>query len=319
MRVFGINLTGDRNYTVEHVSYRYKADAIARERGLANIFTTVDGRKFSSWIGSRNGLSTSNIISTSNYIIESILRDEMGVDDAFIDETAFDNDYSSAYTMAFSLTQRESSQHIIQDLAKQSGCYVFRKSGGIWTIKRLPTTPSSADITLDYSLGDCVFLEISKSQQYWIQNEVRVLYNYDYARGEYTRDISGEDTTSKGYTAPAVKATAIAEIGADFIRHDSNIGTTNYAQSLRDYELAQWSYQHNMVVFDILNPQYFYAEEGDIVKFDNVTQNLGLIGAGSTGDYWGSFTSPATEYWLIYSVQPYLDRVSCKAIQLHNL
>lgn len=318
-RVFGVNVTGDRAYTVEHVSYRYKADPIARERGLSNLFVTVDGRKFGSWIGSRNGLSTSSVIAKSNYIIESILRDEMGVDDAFIDETSFDNDYSSAYTFAFSLTQRESSQHVIQDLAKQSACYAFRKARGLWTIKRLPVSPSSADITLDYSLGDCQIKSIVKSPQTWVQNEVRVLYNYDYARGEYTRDVTDEDATSKGSTAPAVKATAIAEIGADFIRHDSDNGVTNYASSLRDYELSQWSYQHNLVEFDIMNPLYFYAEEGDVVTFDNVTQNLGAIGGGSAGDYWSSFTSPATAYWLIYSIVPYLDRVSCKAIQLHNL
>ena len=74
-----------------------------------------------------------------------------------------------------------------------------------------------------------------------------------------------------------------------------------------------------MIEFDIMNPAYFYAEEGDVVSFDNVTQNLGGIGAGSAGDYWSSFTSPATAYWLIYSIVPQLDRVSCKAIQLHTL
>lgn len=301
------------------VTYDYLPDPSARENGLSSIFCEVSGRMFSSWIGSRNGLASGQPIVKSNYIAESILRDEMGVDDADIDETAFDGDYSSAYTFAFSINKTESTQSIIADIADQSACYIYRKTDGIWTTLRIPATPSSSDVDFDYSINDVKFTNLYKTPQEWIQNEIRVLYNYDYASGVFTWDTSDEDTTSKGTTYLGNKATAIVDINADFIRKDSDSGVTNYATSLRDYKLSMWASRHNVLEFESLNPVHFCLEEGDVVTFQNVSINYGKIGSGSAGDYWSSFADSRTKYWLIFSRKPYLDRVEYKVMQLHNL
>lgn len=306
-------------YEVRTTRTRYLPDPNAKERGLSNIFTQVTGRKFGSWIGSRNGLATTNYIPTSNYMIESILRDELLVDDAYIDETAFDADYSSAYTFAFSLNKKESSQSILRDLAFQSGCYLHRKTDGVWTLFRLPASPSSSDIDFDVKIGDVAINNVYDTPHEWVENDVRVLYNYDYAKGEYTWDTSAEDTTSKGNGATGFNATAQIEIGADFIRKSSNSGDTNFAVSLKNYRVAQWAYPHSIVEFDCLNPTYFKVEEGDVCTFNNVARNWSGIGAGSAGDYWASFSGVKTKYWLIFSRLPQLDKVSYKAIQLHTL
>ena len=308
-----------RTYEVRTLRTRYLPDPIAKERGLSNIFAQATGRKYGAWIGSRNGLGTTNYIAKSNYIIESILRDELAVDDAYIDETSFDNDYSNAYTMAFSLNKKESSQSILQDLALQSACYIYRNTNGVWKILRLPTTPSTSAVDFDCKINDVKINAIYQSPHDWVENDVRVLYNYDYAKGEFTWDTTTEDTTAKGTGATGHNGTGNIEIGADFLRKSSNSGDTNYAVSLRDYRVSQWGYTHNMVDFDCLNPTYFSLEEGDVVTFQNVERNWGGIGAGSAGDYWASFSGFRTEFWLIYSRQPMLDKVSYKAIQLHDL
>lgn len=307
------------SYEVRTTRTRYLPDPNAKEKGLSNIFTQVTGRKFGSWIGTRNGFGTSNYIPTSNYMIESILRDELLVDDAYIDETAFDADYSSAYTFAFSLNKKESSQSILRDLAFQSGCYLFRKTDGVWTLLRLPATPSTSDVDFDVKIGDVVINNVYDTPHEWVENDVRVLYNYDYAKGEFTWDTSAEDATSKGNGATGFNATAQIEIGADFIRKSSDSGATNFATELRDYRVAQWAYPHSIVEFDCLNPAYFNAEEGDVCTFNNVERNWSGIGAGSAGDYWASFSGVKTKYWLIFSRLPQLDKVSYKAIQLHTL
>jgi len=316
-RFLGISYPGTER--ARRVITRYETDPDVKETGLANIFCQAYGRKFGSWIGSRNGLSTSNVIVKSNYIIESILRDEMGVADADIDETAFDNDYSDAYTFAFSLTKQQSTQDVIEQLAYQSGCYCYRKSDGIWTLLRIPTTPSSSDVDFDYSLGDVKFTALYKSPHELITNEVKVLYNLDYATGHFTWDTSIDDTTSKGDTYLGTKATSTKEIAASFIRKDSDSGATNYAQALRDFVLSQWKDQHNIIEFECLNHSYFNAEDGDICTFNNVTTNFAGIGSGSSGDYWSSFADSRTKYWLIFSRIPDVDKVIYKAIQLHNL
>lgn len=298
--------------------YRYESEENIKDTGLSNVFVSVSGRKFGAWIGSRNGLASGGLISKSNYIIESILRDELQVDDAYIDETAFDNDYSDAYTMAFSLVKQIDTRSLIEDLANQSASYCYRKSNGMWTVLRIPATPTTSVVDFDYENGDVDIRAMYLSPHEWIENEVIVKYNFDYATSSFTRDITAEDSTSKGSTANAVKAESVKVLGADFLRHDSNSGSTNFASSLRDYRLGMWAYPHNMVEFDCLNPAYFNLEEGDTVTFQNVDKNLGGIGAGSAGDYWASFADFRTEFWLIYARVPYLDKVSYKAIQLHD-
>jgi hypothetical protein len=314
------NRPGRRPTRGERTVYRYSNDSNAQYNGLSNIFVECSGRKFGSWIGSRNGLGTSNIISTSNYIAESILRDEMSVtDNATIDTTAFDNAYSGAATMAFSINKKVSTQTILEDIAEQSFCYIFKRSSGEWTILPIPTSAASSDVDLDYSLGDVKINAIYKSPQEWVENQVRVLYNYDYARGEFAWDTNDENTTSKGTTYLGTNSTSIVEIGANLLRKDSNSGATDYAVSLRDSRLFLWGRQHNIVEFDVLNMSYFSLEEGDKVTFQNVSINYAGIGAGSAGDYWSSFADSVTEYWLIFSRTPFIDKVSYKAIQIHEL
>lgn len=311
--------SGSKEYRWRRVTYDYMPDASARENGLSSIFCEVSGREFGSWIGSRNGLTTGDVITKSNYIAESILRDEMGVADADIDETAFDADYSSAYTMAFSINKTESTQDIIADISAQSSCYIYRKTNGMWTILRIPATPSTSVVDFDFSRDDVKITSLYKTPQEWIQNEVRVLYNYDYASGSFTWDTSDSDATSKGTTYLGNNATAIVDTKADFIRKDSDSGVTNYATSLRDYKLGMWAARHNIVEFDSLNHAHFCLEEGDTVTFQNVSINYGGIGAGGAGNHWESFADSRTEFWLIFSRQAFLDKVSYKAIQLHEM
>lgn len=303
--------------TWRRVTYDYQPDPYAQENGLSNVFVEATGRKFGSWIGTRNSLSSGQPITKSNYIFESILRDELGLTNSDIDQDSIDDDYASAYTMAFSLNKKEPSQNVISDLALQSGCYMYRTSTGTWKITRIPTTPSSSDVSLDYS--EIAINEVGTTPQEWINNEVNVLYNYDYATGACTWNTSDEDTTSKGSTASGTNSTAKIDIIADFIRKSSDSGATNYAEALRDFRLAMWKDVHSDIEFDVFRPEYMALEEGDIVDFVNVPTAIGAIGTGSAGDVWSSFASPKTKYWLIYSRQPYQDRLRCRAIQLHDL
>lgn len=286
---------------------------------MSHIFCEVTGRKYGSWIGSRNGLSSSLYHIKSNYIIESILRDELGVSGTYIDETAFDNDYASAYDFAFSLNRQVRTDELIEDLAYQSACYCVRLSSGVWTIYRLPDTPSTSTVDLDYSTGDVRINNIQRTSSEWITNDVTVSYHFDYARESFLLDTNAGDATSKADSSSGTNSTQAVNIAAKFIRKSSDSGATDYAEALRDHRLANWKDTHNIVSFTVLNPTYFSLEELDVVTFDNVSTNWGGIGGGSAGDYWSSFDSIRSKYWLIFERTPYPDFVVYSAIQMHNL
>lgn len=316
------NITGQEigGFIQETPLYGYYRNDELIERGPraeSRLFIEATGRKFGSWIGSRNGLSTSNYIATSNYIIESILRDELGVDGSWIDTTAFDNDYSDAYTMALSLNELRGSEEIIADLAYQSASYCFKRPSGKWTILRLPATPSSADANI--SFDDIKLKKLGATEQTGLINEITINYHYNYANDTYRDQYNAEDTTSKGSTSDGYNATRGNEITARFIRKSSDSGATDFAESLGDYILANWKDIHYIAEFDILNPKHFAVEAGDIITLDNVAENFAGIGTGSAGDYFSAFDSPRTIYWLIYKTQPMLDACSVSAIQLHDL
>lgn len=305
--------------------YISSADLYAYRSVIARsaVYAELKGREFGSWIDDVSRSNTSNagdVIYESNFQIESILRDELGFGDDEINVDDFDNAESGRHNTRFSINKQVDAYDLISELSSNTTSLTFPVSGGKWRHKEIPTDPNGDalfDATFDWS-------EISIKEFFWspldqICNKLKVRYHFDYGKLQYMKEYSLEDTGSQGTGVNGYNHTFEREIVYPYFRFDSSSGATNWAEEAAQTYLSIWKREHGMISFDMLNREKFAIEEGDIVKFSNFERNIGSIGAGSTGNYWSSLYTPASNYWMILSRTPYTDKVSYVAFNLHQL
>tara|TARA_S200002703_G_scaffold43017_1_gene37421 strand:- start:37 stop:1443 length:1407 start_codon:yes stop_codon:yes gene_type:complete len=260
------------------------------------LYINAKGRKFGSWIDANsrnNGYDQDNLIENPVYIIEDILRTEMGLGDSDIDYATFDtignttngtigtafNDSVGDVKFAFSQYKFMDGISVIQKICKQSGLYFFFNSEGKATLRqRLQTSQySSADRTVDFN--DCLFKGFSRSSINSIRNEIEINYRYDYGTEQTLLSDTSSDATSKTKYSSSSKAQKL-KLDADSIQD------TTTAQKLGDCYLNWFKDRKNRVELTILKPRYSDLEIGDIVNFINFPSDLKAYGnAITTSDY----------------------------------
>lgn len=296
--------------------------AIQRTIATSAVFAEIEGRKFGSWIddvGRSNSYSSGDLITKSCYQIESLLRDELGYGNAEIIETDFDDVSTASYDTKFSINALTNASDVIQDLSFFTNSITFPNSDGSWSHARIPTDPEGdAESVMTVDWKDIRPLSINKTSLSDLCNKVSIEYSYDYGANIYRKEYATSDATSQGSSVDGYESEYEKKFQCKFFRYASD-GSTDYAHTFADAYLANWKDQHNIFEFEMLNFAGFGLEEGDQIIFDNFERNIGGIGAGSAGDYWSSFTSPRTVYWMIVNRRPYLDKVIFTAFQLHNL
>tara|TARA_B100001939_G_scaffold337582_1_gene342085 strand:+ start:2502 stop:4691 length:2190 start_codon:yes stop_codon:yes gene_type:complete len=279
---------------------------------LKYVYCSGKGRKYGSWINSRSaGYATTDFIENPVFIIEDILRTELGLTTSEIDETSFNasgnttnglignllNDGVADIKFALSQTKFMHSQDFLDKIANQIMSWVFVSSSGKYKIKTLKRTYSSADKTIDFN--DINLKSIKQTRLNNVRNNVSVNYNYDYAKEQYMSRVNpSENTTSSGNTVDGYKQSLRLEINADV-----NDSTT--ATQIADSFLTILKDRKVVLDFDCLRPKYNDLEIGDIILFSNWSSNIKIYG-----------DSMGTDYYIIQSISKQPDGCSIKAIKV---
>lgn len=265
-------------------------------KGLDYVFIGGKGRKYGSWIDANsrdNGYNSGDLIENPVYIIEDILRTELGLGDSYIDYTTFDtignttngtlgtahNDSVLDIKFAFSQSKFIDGLGLIDKVCKQSGLYFFFNGEGKATLRqRLRASDySSANKAIDFN--DCKFNGYKRTNIGALRNNISINYKYDYG-SEKTLDVkTATDTTSKNkYSADSKASNFILD--ADCIQDGTT--ATNLANSYLD-----WLKNRKLTLsLDIIRPKYLDLEMGDIVTLSNVPSNLKAYGTAiSSSDY----------------------------------
>tara|TARA_R110002020_G_scaffold128794_1_gene288639 strand:+ start:7884 stop:9290 length:1407 start_codon:yes stop_codon:yes gene_type:complete len=260
------------------------------------LYINAKGRKFGSWIDANsrdNGYNQNDLIENPIYIIEDILRSEVGLSTSDIDFETFDSIgnttngslgtafIDSVADIKFALSQFKfiDAISLIQKICKQSGLYFFFNSEGKATLRqRLQTSQySSADRTIDFN--DCLFKGFSRTNINSIRNEVEINYRYDYGTEQTLLSDTSSDATSKAKYSASSKAQKL-KLDADCIQD------TTTAQKLGDCYLNWFKDRKNRIELTVLKPKYSDLEIGDIVNFTNFPSDLKAYGnAITTSDY----------------------------------
>ncbi len=272
----------------------HQAETVPKEIDV--LYINAKGRKFGSWIDANsrnNGYDQDDLIENPVYIIEDILRTELGLSSNDIDYETFDSignttngklgtafiDTVGDVKFAFSQYKFIDGISLIQKICKQSGLYFFFNSEGKATLRqRLQASQySSADRTIDFN--DCLFKGFSRTNINSIRNEVEINYRYDYGTEQTLLSDTSSDATSKAKYSVSSKAQKL-KLDADCIQD------TTTAQKLGDCYLNWFKDRKNRVELTILKPRYSDLEIGDIVNFTNFPSDLKAYGnAITTSDY----------------------------------
>lgn len=260
------------------------------------VYIAAKGRKYGSWIDANsrnNGYNQNDLIQNPVYIIEDILRTELGLATASIDYTTFDaigntgtgtlgtafGDAVFDVKFAFSQYKFIDGIGLINKICKQTGLYFFFNGEGKATLRQRLRAASyaSSDRTIDFN--DCQFNGFSKTSINTVKNKININYQYDYGTEQTLSSDTSSDTTSRDKYATDSKYLAL-ELDADCIQDKTtaeNLGNS-YLDWLKDRKLV--------VSLSTVNPKYLNLEIGDIAIISNIPSDIKAYGAAITSsDY----------------------------------
>ena len=272
------------------------------------------GREFGGWIDAdsrNNGYNDTNLIENPIYIIEHILRSELGLTSSEIDHATFDtagnttnghiiNTFDDAVgdiKFAFSQYKFLDSRELIKRLSKQCCSYVFIGGDGKFKIKTLQKAADygSANKTIDYL--DINLKGISKTPLSQIKNDVTVNYDFDYMDEVFKKSKNRTATV----TANSTGNNQVFKLKLDASAILDETTADNLAIAYKDI----FKDQKVVLNFDCLRPYYNDLEMGDIVKFENWDSKIKIYG-----------TAMGTDYYIISDISKKPSGCSIKAIKV---
>tara|TARA_R100001594_G_scaffold31646_2_gene58971 strand:+ start:2350 stop:4692 length:2343 start_codon:yes stop_codon:yes gene_type:complete len=247
------------------------------------VYYSGKGRKYGAWVDAdsrNNGYNQNDLIENPIYIIESVLRDELGLSSSNIDYAAFDtsgnttngdissilNDATADVKFAFSQFKFIDSQDFIDKLAKLSFSYVFMSGDGKFKIKTLRDLDDYSSVNATINFEDVNLNKISKTALSFVKNKIIFKYNYDYGAKQTLSETTSSDSTSQGSTVNGFNQAATIEIIASQVIDDTT--ATKLAAAYKEL----MKNRRNILEFSTNSPKYNHLEIGDIINFTNFTE-----------------------------------------------
>lgn len=270
----------------------------------ANIYAPADieyiyfagqGRLFGAWIDadSRNqGYNENDLIYNPVYIVESILRDDLGLTSAKIDYAGFDiagnttdgliadvfADAIADIKFAFSQYQFINGKSFIEKIGHQCGTLFFLSGSNKIKakVRRRPTDYSAGDEDMKIDYNDIRNISYKQTFINNVRNDIIVHYNFDYIREETKEIQTATDATSKGNTSSGYNQTLELEEVMDCVLDDTT--ANKYADAL----LAWHKDRHLIIKLETVLPRYQTLEIGDVITFLNWSSDFKVYGTVPT-------------------------------------
>lgn len=166
----------------------------------ANVFANVKGRKFGAWVDAdsrNNGYNSGDLIQQPAYILESILRDVLGLTSTTIDYASFDTAGNTTdgkrdnWLFDRSVYRQQSSLALCDSLMQESVCAYIRDSNNKEKIVALDDhTPA-----LSLDSGDVLnesgrpIVSVSQVHTSKIFNEFFLNYRFNYGSRAYDKQL----------------------------------------------------------------------------------------------------------------------------------
>lgn len=277
-----------------------------------DVFISCKGLEYDTWIDSRTGHADNNasgdVIENAAGVLESILRDQMGLATADIDEAAFNtlSTPMATYSTVLSIKENTSTKDILQNVLKHCKSYLWKSPGRKWTCTYIADTYSSSDAVINYD--EITDFRISQSPLSELSTNVIVKYEKSESNDQNQIKATGTAASNNQtfYNITEDQGTLVIE--AETIK-DSTAGA-----DLQDFEQKNRKLLHNIVSGKI-DKQYLSLDIGDVIEFSNMP--FSISGEDITSNQ-TRVSQTVYKYFMIYAVER-SDMLEFSAIQLHNL
>ena len=177
-------------------------------RPSADTTTAIGfGRKFGSWITGRISsvtlLTAGKAITQAQYIIESILRDELGYGDLHIDYATFDAIYNTygwggRHMVSIPAGARIGAKDLIDRICYEAGLVLVYASPGKWRIIKYDAAAMSASPQFTVYPDDLIDMSpiLIQTPVEQIRNDIVVNFSQFVPRGNYQRKRTYTDAAS---------------------------------------------------------------------------------------------------------------------------
>lgn len=241
------------------------------EHLLNDRFAECYGRKYGSWITesgrSIDSLTPGDCIQSPAHIVESILRDELGLSTADIDTDSFDAVYvSSLYTarMQINSDNQMTALSAIEQLCEQWPMMLIWSGDSKARMVNLFANPSNPRLI---RLGHVVDEHVVVDNTTWIVNKLTAYSRYQREYNNKFRDVElVENTTSQ-------TANKVREATARWYNISGNAVTRMKSHLLATGSEAIWARKHPLIKFATFGAVTADLELGDGVYFDHTEMN----------------------------------------------
>ena len=333
-----VNIGGGEPRSGEPVTIRNNVTAnetAVASRPVDTIYCAGQGRMYGAWIdtingsardnengaGSDPGYNSGDLIENPVYIVEDVLRTEVGLDASSdgsdIDIASFDiaaaaadgqirDVFADAVTdikFAFSQYKFTDTLSLAEKVGHQCGVLFFLSGSGKIKarVRRRPTDYAINDEDLVVPYDDMVGVSARLTPIDRVRNSITVRYALDYAREDATASTSISDPTSQGSGSGGYNQTLELEEILDTVLDATTAG--NYAAAL----LAWHKARHRLVTFRSALPRYQQLEVGDVITF-----------SGWPGDYLLFGSTPSnSDFFMVTDVtksSPDNTRIECMEV-----
>ena len=230
----------------------------------------------------------------------------------------------------FSINEIKKGKEFIEELSKDTKLMPKFKGTSEFTYCYIRDNYGENDITMTINTSDIIKYNFTRTQLQNINTIVNVKYKKDYAEDEYTREtgyVDGYDMFGNGDGIEEVEG---RENGYSYeylglsredkvLEYESNhIRDEQTALALRNFLYMYNCNQHNTFKLD-LPIKYINLESGDIIKFDNLIENIKAYGEDYTAFDVRRNGQLIYPYFIITKIRRKLKGISLDCVQLHDL
>ena len=271
-----------------------------------DAYVACKGREYGSWITSRSSnYADGDCIEDPAGIIESILRDELGLTNDDIDQPTFIDAENTSVNMRLNIFDPEDSNRIIKQICEQSTfAYIFTALGTAKLISLSDNTPTT-NKTIPYSHILNGKVKVYKSD--WLVNSLNVQSRWQEEYGVYRDTDTYNNTTSQAEAWgtitcdvkwPNLAGTSAAHIANHLIRS---------ADGSASDDDGMWANDHPIIEFSTGGFCCADLEIGDWIELDTSCDPHFLL----YGATWSS------KKFLVYSLQQHTNKTTIKAMKLY--
>ena len=266
-----------------------------------------------------------SLIEEPQDILYHFIEKEIGIDSGVDEESLSIARSSSLGNYAFSINKKIKTKNFLNDFVRSTNISPIFKSDSKFSFSTIREEYSDEDVDLIIDTNDILSYSFSRTPINDIYTIVNVKYAYDYAKDNYSKEtgyVDGYDLygngdsgfRQSGYSYDYLRLDRednVLEFESKYIRDDAT------ALALRNFLYLSNCNQHN--IFELSLPsKYIFLEAGDIVRFNNLIDNVKAYGE--------DYTVPQSRnnqlifpYFLITYTSKKDTGIKIKCTQLHRL